>query len=163
MELVDVLRATQDDVLTEASSALHRAHLTHYEASGDAESARHLEDLFGLVVGCLAHQTVGPIVGYAETIAKERFAAGFDIAEVQTAFNVLEEAIWHVVIAKMPPDVLVEAAGMVGHRSRHRQGHLGPHLGVSGRKPTCSFARPERAVRGHEWLRQGRILRWVGL
>ncbi len=114
MELVDVLRATRDDVLTEASAALHRAHLTHYEASGSAESARHLEDLFGLVVGCLAHKTVGPIVGYAEAVAKERFAAGFDIAEVQTAFNVLEEAIWHVVIVKIPPEGLVEAAGMVG-------------------------------------------------
>lgn len=114
MVLVDVLHAAQADVLGEASASLHRAHLTHYEASGKTESGQHLQRLFSLVVQCLDQQTLGPMAHYSQTIAEQRFAAGFDIAEVQTAFNVLEEAIWHVVIAKLGADDVAESAGMVG-------------------------------------------------
>ena len=57
---------------------------------------------------------LGPICEYAQHVAEERFDAGFGIAEVQSAFNVLEEAIWHVVLAQLPADDLLEAAGLVG-------------------------------------------------
>jgi hypothetical protein len=57
---------------------------------------------------------LSPICEYAEEVAKERFSAGFEISEVQTAFNVLEEAIWHVVIGRLPTENLVEATGLIG-------------------------------------------------
>jgi hypothetical protein len=112
--LMDALHTAQPDVLQEASAALRRAHLTHYEASGNAASGQNLQHLFALVVGCLEQRTLVPIVRYAQAIAEKRFVSGFDIAEVQTAFNVLEESIWHVVIAKLEPDELAVSAGMVG-------------------------------------------------
>ena len=112
--LVDALHISRTDVLQEASAALQRAHLTHYEVSGNAASGQNVQHLFALVVECLDQRTLGPITHYARAIAKQRFVAGFNIAEVQTAFNVLEEAIWHVVIAKLKADELAVAAGMVG-------------------------------------------------
>jgi len=114
MALVDALHTAQRDVLEEASATLQRAHLVHYQASGNAASGQHLQHLFALVVECLEQRTLGPIAHYAQAIAEKRFVAGFDIAEVQTAFNVLEESIWHVVIAKLEPDELAVSAGMVG-------------------------------------------------
>lgn len=36
------------------------------------------------------------------------------IAEVQAAFNVLEETIWQLVIARLPNDELLESAGLIG-------------------------------------------------
>ena len=114
LALVDALRTAESDVLNEASAMLQRAHLRHYEASGDAVSGQHLQHLFALAVGCLEQRTLSPIVDYAQTIAEKRFVAGFDIAEVQTAFNVLEEAIWHIVITKLVPEELAASAGMVG-------------------------------------------------
>lgn len=112
--LVDALHTAQLAVLEEASATLQRAHLTHYEASGNAAPGQHLQHLFALVVECLEQRTLGPIAHYAQTIAEKRFVAGFDIAEVQTAFNVLEESIWHIVIANLEPDELAVSAGMVG-------------------------------------------------
>jgi hypothetical protein len=93
---------------------LERGHLTHYEASGSEASGRHLSDLFDLVVECLAKRTLAPITQYANNVAEERFNAGFNIAEVQTAFNVLEEAIWRVVIARLPTQELLDSAGLIG-------------------------------------------------
>jgi hypothetical protein len=114
MDFVDVLRAAQPEVLGDASEALQRAHLAHYEAAGSEESRRRLSDLFALSIDCLAARALGPICDYAESVARQRYDAGFDIAEVQAAFNVLEEAIWRAVITKLPADDIVEAAGLVG-------------------------------------------------
>ncbi|MGD0380378.1 MAG: hypothetical protein ABSC30_10385 [Acidimicrobiales bacterium] len=114
MDLVGVLSAAHDDCLQEASDALGRAHLKHYELAGPELSRRRLDDLFDLVLECLAKKTLGPICEYGQRVAEERFDAGFGIAEVQSAFNVLEEAIWHVVLAQLPADDLLEAAGLIG-------------------------------------------------
>ena len=114
MDLVGALREARNDVLNDATEALRRAHLAHYEASGSETSHQRLADLFTLVVECLTQRTLGPMSRYAEHVAQERFRAGFDIGEVQTAFNVLEEAIWRVVIPRIPPGDLVEFAGLIG-------------------------------------------------
>ncbi len=41
-------------------------------------------------------------------------APGFGISEVQTAFNVVEEAMCRHVVAGVPPDELAEAVGLLG-------------------------------------------------
>ena len=114
MALTEALSVARDHVLQEASASLERGHLTHYEASGSEASGRRLSDLFDLVVECLATRTLAPITQYANKVAEERFDAGFNIAEVQTAFNVLEEAIWRVVIARLPTQELLDSAGLIG-------------------------------------------------
>ena len=114
MELVEALRASQDEVLHEASEALTRSHLKHYELSGPEGSSRRLRDLYDLVLDCLAGRTLAPMTEYAQAVARERFSAGFDIAEVQTAFNVLEEAIWKVGVPTLPAADLAEATGLIG-------------------------------------------------
>lgn len=114
MGLTEAMSAARDDVLEAASASLAHDHLAHYEASGAAESGRRLSDLFDLVVDCLAKRNLEPITEYANNVAEERFNAGFNIAEVQTAFNVLEETIWRVVIAPLPTEELLESAGLIG-------------------------------------------------
>jgi hypothetical protein len=114
MDLVGVMGAAQDEVLDEAAAALERSHLKHYELAGPEGSRQRLSDLYALVVGCLAQRQLAEMTEYAETVAQERFSAGFDISEVQTAFNVLEEAIWTVVIPRIPADELAEATGLIG-------------------------------------------------
>ena len=114
MDLVGVLNEARDDCVQEALDAIGRAHLKHYEASGPELSRRRLDDLFDLVLECLAKKNLEPICDDARRVAQERFDVGFDIAEVQSAFNVLEEAIWHLVLARLPADELLESAGLVG-------------------------------------------------
>jgi hypothetical protein len=61
----------------------------------------------------VAYRTLDPSTEYADKVAEKRFNAGFDIAEVQTAFNVLEEAIWRVVITQLPTEELLNWAGLI--------------------------------------------------
>ena len=113
MELVDVLTDAEDNILDQACRALGRSHLKHYEASGADEVYHRLKDLYRLTVDCLVRRELVPIANYADTVARARFTAGFDIGEVQTAFNVLEEAIWQQVVTTVPAEDLAESIGLI--------------------------------------------------
>jgi hypothetical protein len=53
------------------------------------------------------------MIAHAEAIARERFDSGFDLSEVQTSFNVLEETIWKRILKSLPASDYAEALGLV--------------------------------------------------
>jgi hypothetical protein len=113
MELIAVLDDARAEILDEAAEGLKRSHLGHYEASGPEELRRRLEALFDIVVDCLRGRKLDRVIRYAEQIGRDRFTSGFGIGEVQTAFNVLEESMWHHVVAGVPTGELVESLGLL--------------------------------------------------
>jgi hypothetical protein len=113
VELVDLLVQQRSDVLEEAFRSLQRSDSVHYERSGESFTRERLGELFDLVVVAARDRQLEPVRRYCEEIAEQRFDAGFGIGEVQTAFNVLEEAIWARVVNGVPPDELAEAIGLM--------------------------------------------------
>jgi hypothetical protein len=112
MTLSDLLARDREPILAAAAHALARAHLPSYEAAGEAESRARLARLFDLVAAAVAERNLTPARRFAAAIAAERHAAGFDLAEVQTAINALEEAIWSAIVAEIEPAGLAEAFGL---------------------------------------------------
>ena len=113
MNIHQFLQERMNDVLAEASESMARAHLKNYEKAGMEHTHQRLKALYVLTLRGVKERNLGPMVAHAENIARERFVAGFDIWEVQTAFNVLEEAIWGKILKEFPPDALAEALGLV--------------------------------------------------
>ena len=113
MELLQLLHDNGESIVDDAYRAMERSHLKSYEQAGMDRARQRLRDLFLLTVRAIADRQLGAMVAHAETIANERFAAGFDLWEVQTAFNVLEEAIWLRIIKTLPPAQYAEALGLV--------------------------------------------------
>jgi hypothetical protein len=113
MELVTLLHESSDQILAAAGEAVERTHLKNYERAGKEQTHQRLKALFVLTTRAVKERNLGPMIAYAETIAQDRFAAGFDLSEVQTAFNVLEEAIWTRILKGMPPAEYGEALGLV--------------------------------------------------
>lgn len=113
MDLLELLDADKAQILSEATVALERSRLKHYEEAGQQARFDRLEALYDLTVESLRSRDLTPIIAHSERVAEERFEAGFDISEVQTAYNVLEERIWKHVVAQMPPDALPEAIGLL--------------------------------------------------
>ncbi len=114
MELMKLLRDSSDEILTAASEAVERSHLRNYERAGKDQTHQRLKALYVLTSRAVKERNLGPMIPYAENVAHERFAAGFDLSEVQTAFNVLEEAIWTRIVKSVPPAEYGEALGLVG-------------------------------------------------
>jgi hypothetical protein len=113
-QLAEFLSKRTPEVLASASVSVARAHLPHYENDGATVTEARLGALYALVVRCAAEHRLGPIAEYASGLAAERRGAGFDLGEVQTAINVLEEAVWRVVMAELPPEDQGQALGVVG-------------------------------------------------
>ena len=113
MDLDALLLEAEPGVLDEAYSALHRSHVTHYELAGETITRQALADLFRLVVAAIRSRDLAAMSAYSEEIAVERFNDGYDISEVQMAFNSLEEAMWRCVVSMEPPGDLAEAIGLL--------------------------------------------------
>jgi hypothetical protein len=111
--LHETLEAQREAILVDAGQGLARCHLQHYANEGQGPARQKLERLLDLTIGCVRERDLGPMLRHTDTIARQRFDAGFDLRELQTAFNVLEEAIWRHVVGRVPPDELAEAIGLL--------------------------------------------------
>lgn len=113
MDVARMLRDAEETILEEACSTLGRSHVTHYEAAGDAFTRQGLRDLFRLVTDAIKDRDLAEMSVYAEQVARRRFDQGFDLAEVQAAFNALEEAMWRHLVDATQPEELAEAVGLL--------------------------------------------------
>ena len=107
------LRQHQRETVAAAEGALVRLGETHYRSAGEAEVRRRLEALFGQLLDSLADRDLTPMVAFSESVAEERFNAGYDLSEVQAAFNVLEESIWAQAVSGLDPGELAQTLGLV--------------------------------------------------
>ena len=113
MDVLELLAHDRELIIESAESALARLPAEHYRSAGWEEVHRRLERLFDELTSAIGNRDLTPMVEYAQSVAAERFAAGYDLAEVQTAFNALEEATWTRMLEAVPPDELAEALGSV--------------------------------------------------
>jgi len=113
MDLDALLLEAETAVLDEAYADLHRSHVTHYELAGETLTRQALTELFRLVVTAIRTRDLAAMSAYSDEIAEERFNDGYDISEVQMAFNSLEEAMWRRVVSAEPPGDLAEAIGLL--------------------------------------------------
>jgi hypothetical protein len=107
------LKSERQTILAAAGAALTRKQMPHYSSDGDEAALQRLSALFDQLLDGLNTRDLGPIVAYAERIAEERFSAGYDLSEVQVAFNVLEEATWSFVLAELDASEFAEAIGSI--------------------------------------------------
>ena len=113
MELTEVFQSWEEDLVDEAVTELRHARLQHYIADGDSVTRLRVGTFISRAFECFAIRRADPIIEHAEQIARERFAAGYDLFEVQTAINVIEEALWKRILSSVEPDELAHALGMV--------------------------------------------------
>ena len=112
-DTVELLERERAAIVAAAGDALARAHARHYDSAGTEETTRRLDALYDRLLEALASHDLRAVTRHAEEVAEERFEAGYDLSEVQTAFNVLEEAIWTRALAVVEPTALAETLGLV--------------------------------------------------
>ena len=113
MKLHELLSKNQTDIINEAFYSLQRSHLKHYDSSRADENWQRLAKLFDLTLNSVKTKSLVEMINYSETVAKERFESGFDLHEVHTAYNVLEESLWKNIIKEIEPANLPEYLGLI--------------------------------------------------
>lgn len=113
METIGGLRHRPAEIVERSLHALESARLRHYESLGADRTRLCLESLYDVTLRCLESRNTVAMIRHAENVARERFSSGFDLCEVQTAFNALEEAIWTRVWERFEPTEFFETMRLV--------------------------------------------------
>ena len=100
-------RATAVDAAAAALSS------RHYVSAGPEEIRRRLDALYERVEASVGGRDLTDLLAYTRTLARERFEAGYDLSEVQAAFNALEEALWRQTFAEALAGELAGTLGLV--------------------------------------------------
>ncbi len=111
MELHELLLQNRTRAIGEALVGLSRSALPHYSEDRAEQNRIRLERLYDLCMQCLTDRSLNPMADYARQVAGERHREGIDLREVHTAFNVLEEVIWRLIVAHLQPPQLVQSLG----------------------------------------------------
>jgi len=113
MDLTGLLEQQVDRLVAECVAELQNAHLEHYDTMDVGTNRRRFVLLLDLITRSLREGHAEPIVEYAHTVASERFLDGYDLQEVQTSLNIVEEVLWKWILSAMDPEQSVHATGLV--------------------------------------------------
>ena len=112
-QLVDLMENRAPEIVADALDALRRTHVQHYEAAGWDFSEARLRHLYTLALNSIRSKTVETLRDELKQMTREQFSQGFHLSELQTAFNVLEEAIWERILMDLPTSDYAEALGLI--------------------------------------------------
>lgn len=112
LELPLVLDRERGSIIAAALDAIRHSR-THYGAAAPDETQRRLESLYDELSRAVSRCDLASINQYARDLGAARFRAGYDLSEVQSAFNALEEATWSTLCARLQPDQLAFSLGLV--------------------------------------------------
>ena len=110
MILYQFLHDRSGEIVDNAFDAMGRC---HFENADRARLHQRLKALYVLTSRAVKEKNLGPMIAHTESIAREHCSIGYDLRELQTAFNVLEETIWLKLLKEVPPDQVGEALGLV--------------------------------------------------
>ena len=113
MDIITLLEKNIDLVVEKSCTQICEVKLKGYTKSGATMTKQKLVSLYKKIIECAKKKELIPMLQYTEKIAKERFASGYDLHEVQTAINSIEENIWQLIFKNIRADKLAESLGLV--------------------------------------------------
>lgn len=101
MTFLELLKSNPDKILFDATEFLVRSNLEHYNKLNPERVRARLARLFFITRECVELNSNDSIKKYMEDIAKDRFESGYELYEVQTAINILEECLWKNIVERV--------------------------------------------------------------
>lgn len=112
-DILNTIQKNRDAIIDNSLKELSRSSLPHYSENSETVNRERLTFLLNKTIECIEAKNLLPMTVYAEEIAQKRFEKGYLLQEVQTAFNVLEEILWQLLIKEINPPDYPEALGIV--------------------------------------------------
>ena len=113
MSLTDTLVRDSETIINDALELLRCQHLRSYEKDGEPIVRQRMTRLFELLLRAVVERNSDTVAGYARTLGRERFAAGYELFEVQRAVNVFEETLWRHLRSLSEPAEFARSIGLV--------------------------------------------------
>jgi hypothetical protein len=108
-----LLRRHRTTIVEHAVAAVRRGAGPHDRAAGPALVRQRAEELLDQAIDAVETCQLGPLLAYARRVAVDRFQRGYELDEVQAAWNALEDAVWRELAARSRPRELEEALALI--------------------------------------------------
>ena len=113
MTLIELLHNKPDMILLDSTDNLVRSDLEHYKKLNPENIRIRLMKLFHALIACVEAASCDKMIKHMEKVSEERFESGFEINEVETAINILEESLWRQIGKFVDSDKQVSAMKQV--------------------------------------------------
>jgi len=113
MNVTDLLEKHKVKLVDEAYGTIEPVKLQGYTKVGEEKTKQKLTKLLEEIILCVKERNMIPILQYSEQIARERYHSGYDLHQIQTAINALEESVWKKIFENIPSQNLAESLGLV--------------------------------------------------
>ncbi|MCI0448357.1 MAG: hypothetical protein L0Y79_01050 [Chlorobi bacterium] len=113
MTLLELLYYKPDLILLDSTNCLVRAQLQHYKPLSPELIRFRFLKLFQALVKCVETNSFNGIIKFMDKVSDERYELGFEIHEVQTAINILEECLWKKILKFVDDDKQISAMKQV--------------------------------------------------
>jgi|SRR5579884_3308032 len=99
--------------IVEAALESIRYGRSRYEAAEQAAVRRRVERLYDELLAAVSRRDLGGLVNYTRELAARRFQSGYDLVDVQSAINAVEQATWSDLCERLQPQELALSLGLV--------------------------------------------------
>lgn len=113
MTLLELLYNKPDLILLDSTDGLVRAHLQHYDKLSPEKIRLRLLKLFQALEKAVEVNSCEEMIKFMEKVSDERYESGYELHEVQTAVNILEETLWKKIAEFVDRDKQVSAMKQV--------------------------------------------------
>jgi hypothetical protein len=100
VNLAELLHEDGPAIVDDAWNAV--ALMEHYRRDGETVTRHRVDALYTQVVRAVLELDLDGLLSHVRRVAQERFAAGFELSELRTAFVMLEESIYRRALARLP-------------------------------------------------------------
>jgi hypothetical protein len=109
MSLIDLFEQYKDIILLEVTENMERVNLEHYEDDSEEKLRQKMARTYYVFKEAITKESFDPLKNYLERVGEERYASGYELYELQTALNILEECIWKQIDEKLPKKEQLDA------------------------------------------------------
>ena len=113
MKIIEFLEDKKEGIIKDSWNKLDQTRLIHYQNKDAGEIKKRIRVFYEKIEECIKMQNLAPITDYAKKVAEERYYAGYDLGEVQTAFNCVEEVIWQKIFHLLAADDFAPAISLI--------------------------------------------------
>ena len=94
MTLLELCYYKRDQILQDSVNTLEKALLKHYKLLTTEQIKFKMLNLFHMLVKSIEINSSNEMMEYIEKVSDIRHESGYELQEVQTAINILEECMW---------------------------------------------------------------------
>jgi hypothetical protein len=123
--LITAIETYKDELVETTCRYLQKLHGSHYEMIDYERHLEREEAFLDAILQGLREETTESFLTYVNHLSAQRVEEGYSLQEFQTAFNVVADTLWNMLVTHFPPDdALVGMLALVNTLFRSAKDHL---------------------------------------